>query len=354
MKTILSVQPNPVIVLIAAGLMIFLGSRPSLSQDNLSVKRKDDVCLRTGYWPTRADASWQTSFSSKSGSCISRLKYHDLDADLLSIEVDILHYAPAFGLNLLFAAAPINNGRSQDTDYENSRRLSESKNPVDGRVDLWSLEGRITLPFGTAPHSLRARAPRLSPAWHWQGILGIQHYQDSLRMFSTRPLPTTSRLDSQESRSAQDNGPIANREQTVGWLNSYYHFSWDAIKIGLKSTWNLTHPLIPLCHSLEIEGKVTPLLTHYLGTGIWNLEDDFAQNPSFHHKAYGYGVSAELSLIYHPWAAIGFELGWQYLWLAADGGTDITYYYSGEKGKSNLDEVRLLRQGVFVKSAIYF
>ncbi|MEW6382072.1 MAG: hypothetical protein AB1611_21055 [bacterium] len=349
MKIIRKPPPTNLILILLAGFLTLASPSQGISQVS-SWRWKDDVRIRTGWWPTRADASWQTSFSGASGHCTSRLKYHNLDADLLSLEVDILHHDPLFGLNLLFAVAPITNGRSQDTDYENNIRSSESRNPVDGRVELWSLEGRIIL-AGQSPLPSGQKQKKSHPFWQWQGIVGVQHYQDSLRMFSGKPI-VTSQADTREESSQEPQ--TADQEKPSGLLNSHYDFSWNAIKLGVKSTWKLTKAPLPLCHSLEIGGKITPLLAYYLGTGIWNLNEDFAQNPSFHHKAYGYGLSAELSVVYHPWPLIGLELGWQYLRLAADRGTDTTYYYSGEKGKANLDEVRLLRQGWFVKSGISF
>jgi len=314
--------------------------------------KKNDVRLWTGRWQTKGDASWQTSFACGSGDCTSELEYHNIDASLLSLEIDVLHYAPLVGLNFLFAVAPITNGQSQDTDYKNNRKTSESRNPVDGRVDLWSLEGRM--PLTNRPLTLFSKqntGPILS--WQWQWILGAQHYQDSLRMYDGRPL-IKSDTDSDTYNGGNQESPIPYNGRYFAWLDSHYNFTWNAIKIGFKSTLNLTKSSIPLCHSLEIGGKVTPLLAHYLGEGIWNLRDDFAQNPSFRHKAYGYGLGAEIAITYHPWQMIGFELGWQYLFLTANSGTDTTYYYSGEKGTAHLDEVRLLRNGWRIRSSISF
>lgn len=339
------------VLILLVAVWILTWCSPGLGQSSPQ-GRKNDVRLWTGCWQTKADASWKTSFACGSGDCASKLEYNNIDAPLLSLEIDVLHHSPLLGLNFFFGVAPITKGHSHDTDYENNRKYSETRNPVDGRVDLWSLEGQM--PLTQRPLTLFKRQnnrPVLS--WQWQWILGAQHYQDSLRMYDGKPL-----IKSDTSTGTCTGGPqesaAPSHGQYFAWLDSHYNFTWDAIKIGFKSTLNLNKGSIPFCHSLEIGGKVTPLLAHYLGEGIWNLEDDLAQNPSFRHKAYGYGLGAEISITYHPWQLIGFELGWQYLLLTANSGTDTTYYYSGKKGTAHLDEVKLLRNGWLIRSSISF
>ncbi|MEW5803056.1 MAG: hypothetical protein AB1847_13225 [bacterium] len=331
---------------------------------NIPDRGGSEIRLWTGYWKSSAEASWQTSFPCGTGNCISKLNYHDLDAGIFSLEIDIVHSAPRFGLNFLFGVAPITKGRSQDTDFENSIKSSESRNPVDGRVDLWSLEG--LLPLTRQPLILfrkKTGKPLLSWQWHW--IVGVQHYQDSLRMYDGKPIARSWSGGGEDNRARSGSGDSgeesfreelqsSDQDESFAWLDSHYTFIWDAIKIGVKSTWDVIPDSFPFCYSLAIGGKITPLVAHYLGEGIWNLKEEFAQDPSFRHKAYGYGLGAEFSVTYCPFPPVGLELGWQYLFLSAENGSDTTYYYSGEKGESQLDEVRLQRKGWLFRVTVSF
>jgi hypothetical protein len=117
-------------------------------------------------------------------------------------------------------------------------------------------------------------------------------------------------------------------------LDSTYRSRWYGPSLGLRAL--APFPSTPLY--LLVEGQVMPAVW-YEGEGIWNLRADFSQDPSFRHRAMGWGFNTKLGLVY-PFKAWALNLTWEHLELRADHGKDTTFFSDGTVASTTLDEVR--------------
>ena len=133
-------------------------------------------------------------------------------------------------------------------------------------------------------------------------------------------------------------------------------FEWDYGQIGIQAGYPLVSASRPGLHKLGISASFgfIPLL-FYEGTGVWNLRSDLAQDPSFKHESDdGIGIDASLALNYSPHKLVEITLGYRYLSLEAEDGTDTTYGSDSSTETTDLDEVKVKRQGPFVSLSVRF
>ena len=288
--------------------------------------------LRVGGWFSQADASWQISFpASGGGTTESELKYDDIDSNILLLEARI-RPTLGFSLGLNLGAGTIDNAGYTDIDRTDGWVWSESQGNADGNVRLWG----VTLYF----HLLPEEEPN-SAAWV-NLFIGYQHYEDELRMFNGRQTIS-------EKSSVPSVGPFSG-------LNSTYDFEWDYGQIGTQAGVSFVSNPRPGLYDLGLSASLAliPFLS-YEGTGVWNLRSDLAQDPSFRHESNrGWGLDASLALNYSPYELVEMILGYRYLHLESQNGTDTTYNTDGSLSTANLDEVKLTRQGPFVSLSVRF
>ncbi|MFI5362080.1 MAG: hypothetical protein ACHQ49_08940 [Elusimicrobiota bacterium] len=131
-------------------------------------------------------------------------------------------------------------------------------------------------------------------------------------------------------------------------LNSSYRFHWQGVRLALREK-------LLLGPHLSSEGKfgVIPAAS-YAGTGIWNLRGDFQQNPSFTQRTTGHAYDFSLDLAYEVVQYVTLKAGYMLEYFTASGGTDTTRTVAAGDVNDTLDNVKLLRSGVFVGAAFQF
>jgi len=106
-------------------------------------------------------------------------------------------------------------------------------------------------------------------------------------------------------------------------LNSTYTATWFGPVIGAG-----VDAAIPWT-SFFAHGHMTFNPAWYWAEANWNLRSDFQQDPSFTHRAFGYGVTTLLK-ISRRLGPVDVHGGGRFLFYYADGGKDTTFFSNGK------------------------
>lgn len=105
-------------------------------------------------------------------------------------------------------------------------------------------------------------------------------------------------------------------------LNSTYTATWYGPALGFS----VMRRFPTSNFGLSVDGTGMPLW--YDGQGKWNLRSDFQQDPSFKHKARGWGLTTDVKLSYFLGPG-EIYVGARYLYFAAFDGNDTTFFSDG-------------------------
>lgn len=304
-------------------------------------ENKPDRSFSLDTWISGADADWQISFPYSGVSGTGRVE-SELNFKKINSPMTILKGSgalnPDWTLNVTYGFGSINNGRGTDTDRfislsGNVNTFSESKEDISGDVRLWE----ITL-VNRKALSNQEKSP-------WGLSLGFTHYEDKLLM--TGGIQTIS--------GSFDGSSFPPVGTVFSGLRSTYDFYWNALKVGGLYEWSRKDRL-----SLTGSLALYPFIS-YEGEAYWNLRvgpppDGFrAQAPNFVHDAdSGYGFDATVDMHYRLHERTSLRLGYRYLHLKAENGTDKVYFSDGSIGIADLDWAKVTRQGAFAGIEIKF
>ena len=115
-------------------------------------------------------------------------------------------------------------------------------------------------------------------------------------------------------------------------LNSSYAAHWNGGFIKLKSS-------IKVWHALKFAADGTYNQVNYTGQGDWNLINEFQHPVSYRHNAKGYGINANMRLVYSLAHNIMIAIGYSYFNRETGTGNDFLYLASGQTDKTRLNEV---------------
>ena len=139
----------------------------------------------------------------------------------------------------------------------------------------------------------------------------------------------------------------------INGLDSHYDFNWDGLQVGIRGEWELANArpsgIIPF--RLKSQLALFPYM-QYKGRGVWNLRDDFKQDPSFSHEAeqWGFlGMNGSFSLVYQPLKFLEIEGGTRISYFYIKDGTDTTYFSDNTFDTASLDEAKALQIGLFLQ-----
>lgn len=291
------------------------------------------IDLYGGPFFTRGEGSWEISFDAEGKS---KLNFEDIDSTMWMIGATIKPYLYFLALDFRYASGDISSGKGIDSDSTDDVLFLRSESDIDGDTKYWSLELRVhLLPYRgkfIAWGKGERKYPQLATL---EALFGWFHYEDKLDITNgVQIVPAT--------------GPI------IG-LNSEYGFEWEGYKFGVKYEWDFIKKPSPFLYALGVKAFAAGLFfVEYKGVGVWNLRDDFAQNPSFRHEADGRGFEGQIGLFYSPIKHVKMELAYYSLKLQAEDGTDTTFFTDGTTAASDLDKVKSNREGILLLLSLYF
>lgn len=288
-------------------------------------KEAEAVRLGLGYAVFGGESSWRIGFSDSYGRSASTLDFNDQRGGLSLFSLEISHPRGRVSVSLEGGLGHGSGGKGTDTDFLGGMTYFQSRFETSAETTYWVFDLR------TSFSSLSEKRWVLSP------FLGWVHYTDEIRLCNG----AWTRLYGQSV------------ERPFSGLDSRYTFQWDAFRLGLKGEGDLTTPNPQGIASFRLNGHLALFpFARYRGTGIWNLRDDFKQDPSFSHEAGQgglLGVDAGLSLVYRPLPWLEWEGGGRLFYFYINSGKDKTYFSNGATVEIDLEEVMTFRAGVFVK-----
>ena len=251
------------------------------------------LSVASGYENGQFD--WSIPNGDSSPNILSELIWDDLDIWKSDFQYEVVA-RETWVLQLGFSYGEILDGRNQDSDYFLDNRSGEfSRSYAD--TEGYSLSARAMLGYKIPLWNDRLTlTPALGYRFDQQKLEDRNGYQavDLLDGF-TGPFPG---------------------------LDSSYQTEWHAgiVDLGLS---------IRLNDRLELLAGGSFAMGSYDGEAVWNLRDDFRQDPSFSHHADGYGASARLGLRYaltESWFIHGMAT-YQTQW--TNNGTESIYFRDG-------------------------
>ncbi len=310
---------------------LFLWPRPGSAQtEEHGLYRYVDLTL--GGWVASGDASFTISGSDLSGGFKSKLTWKNLSGiyPLVGIEVTPMPWRHSLYLNLKTAAGSLDGDGTDEDWLTGDFATFFGTNYIKSRSDTESDGSYTALDLGYTY--------RYGRRFGVVGFGGYFQFQEKFTMtkgFQEAPLWVF--------------GPFFG-------LNSTYDMEWDGWRVGGKGYVNFVpsprRGLYDL--GLKVEGALL-WGVDYTGEGVWNLREDFRQDPSFRHTADGgTGGQFSLSLFYHPVRYVGIEVGYYYLTLNIEDGIDRTFFSDGSEGLADLDEVTADRHGFTASASVRF
>jgi len=296
------------------------------------------VDLYGGSWITWGEGSWEISFTGGK----SKLEFKNIDSNMYMIGASIKPYFYFINIDFSYASGHIQSGKSIDSDWIDNYLFSKSESETDGDTKYWSLGLYVRLIPYRGKIGKRTigkkKPPHLATL---DGFFGWFHYEDKLDITNGVQIISTPGM-------TPPIGPFSG-------LNSEYDFEWEGYKIGVKYEWDFIKKPSLFLHAMGIKmlGAIL-FLVDYEGKGIWNLRDDFAQNPSFRQEADGGGLEGQIGLFYSPFRHIKIELAYHALQLEARDGKDTTFFSDGTTAETDLDKVNSDRHGILFLLSLYF
>lgn len=284
-------------------------------------------------WFSFADASWQTSGPFLSGSFISKLEFDDIDSNITTVTGEIKPFS-WLAVDLTYGSGSIGKGTVTDSDWITVPSLgltnflrSESKSEIND-------DKTILLLFNFYFDTLNLMNFNHSSNFRLDFFLGGMFYYDNLKFV---------------------NGvqTIINEVEVsipLEGLNSTYDFSWNAVRVGVRTGYQLPKDLF-------LKGKFAYLpYINYDGEAFWNLRTDFrSTKPNFIHDATGYlGFDLNFTFGYQPVDWFVLSAGYNFLYMNAKNGIDTTFFADGSKSTGKLDEVKVRRHGPFVNISLIY
>lgn len=283
------------------------------------------VDIGLGYLFSRSNSSWTISFPERFGRGQSVLEFNEVSGGIPVLYLDINHPNSYVSLCLQYGTGQNLTGEGIDSDYLYGGLYYQSRFDISGDRSFWSADLQTTFSF--------------SPPSRWviKPFIGWQHSEEKLTM--------------------------TNGQWTVldGWgtslpifgLNSSYNFSWNALRMGVKGEMDFGPPRQPGINPFRLKTQLAlfPYI-QYEGQGVWNLRDDFRQDPSFSHEANNFGalgLDGVVSLVYRPLKALEIEGGARITYFYVKDGTDTTYFSDNYVAQVDLDEVKTFQAGLFLK-----
>lgn len=271
-------------------------------------------------WLSFGDSKWRISFFDidRRGDGESILEFEDIDAPVTLLSLQGKPGIYWLTLEGAMGFGNIESGTTVDTDQTEGNIWSKSESDTDG--DLFLLDFRV--------YQRITPWEEESPSY-LDAFLEYTYFKEKLH--------------------------ITNGDQIIppygsfSYLNSTYEFVWQSYSLGLKGNLALNEEASPGLYNISIAGSASGGLVRYRGEGVWNLRDDFEQDPSFRHES-DHGVSAftELGFVYQPIRYISIGIGYQFLYFEAWSGTDITFFSDGTEASTRLDEVLSYRHGPYI------
>jgi hypothetical protein len=283
------------------------------------------VDIGLGYLFSNSNCSWEISFPDQNGRSRSVLDFKGMSGGIPIVFLDINHPNSYASLSFQFGKGQDINGEGTDSDYLSTGLYHRSRFDVSDETSFWTADIQAAFSFTSQPR------------WVFKPFIGWQHYEEKINM--TNGLWTT--ISSRDT-----NTPITG-------LNSHYDFSWDALRVGIKSEVALANTRESGIKPLRLKAHlaVFPYM-HYKGTGVWNLRDDLKKDPSFSHEADNFGVlgmDGAISLVYQPLKFLEIEGGGRRSYFYVQDGTDTTYFSNNTVANVTLDEAKALQFGFFLK-----
>jgi hypothetical protein len=283
------------------------------------------VDIGLGYLFSVNNCSWAISFPDQYGLGRSVLDYKGMSSGMPFVSLDIRHPSSYFSLSILYGRGQGSNGEGTDSDYLSNFLYYQSRSDISEDTAFWTADIQTT--FSTTSKR----------RWVFTPFIGWQHYEEKIKM--TNGVWTLY-------EGWGDNTPIFG-------LDSRYDFNWDGLRVGIKGEWEFTNArqsgIIPL--RLKSHLAFFPYM-QYKGRGVWNLRDDFKQDPSFSHEAeqWGFlGMTGGISLVYQPLKFLEIEGGGRISYFNIKDGTDTTYFSDNYVDTATLDEVKAMQIGVFLQ-----
>jgi hypothetical protein len=303
-----------------------LPSSPPEKSRSLTWGRPANVIdIGLGYLYSFNTSSWSISFPDQYGRGKSALDFKGLSSGMPILSLDIKHPNSYVSLSIQYGKGQGSNGNGTDSDSLENYLYYESRFDVGEDTAFWTADIQTT--FSTTSKR----------RWVFTPFIGWQHYEEKVKM--TNGIWTTY-------EGLGDNTPIYG-------LNSSYEFTWNALQVGMKGEWELTGArqsgIIPL--RLKCHLALFPYM-QYKGSGVWNLREDFKQNPSFSHEAeqWGFlGMNGGISLVYQPLKFLEIEGGGRISYFYIQNGTDTTFFSDNTSDTATLDEAKALQIGLFLQ-----
>ena len=251
------------------------------------------VRVLSGYEQAKLD--WSIPNGNQAPDILSELTWDDLEIWNNQLEIDFARPA-SWRIHMAASYGSIFDGHNQDSDYLYSGRQGEFS--------------RSYAEVGGYTASASA-------------LIGYQFLFQGDRLTLTPSIGY--RFDRQQMEDSDG-------YQAVDWisgdlgpfpgLDSTYRADWHTGVLDLDSTFALTDKLSLLA------GASFGLGT-YRGEAVWNLREDFEQNPSFRHSADSYAATARLGLRYQitPSLAISGLAVFNHSW--TDDGSETIYLPDG-------------------------
>jgi hypothetical protein len=243
----------------------------------------------------QAELNWSIPNGNQSPNILSELTWDDLEIWENQIQIEFAQ-PTSWHIRIAGSYGAILDGRNQDSDYLYSNRngeFSRSYADVDGNtISASALIGYQFPYFGNR----LTLTPSLGYQFDRQKMEESNGYQAvDLEYGYVGPFPG---------------------------LDSSYQADWHTGILDLDSTFTLTDKLTLLAGTSFAMGD-------YCGEAVWNLRDDFQQDPSFRQEATAYRATARLGLRYQvtPCFAIDGVAMYKYSW--TDDGSETNYFNSG-------------------------
>jgi hypothetical protein len=300
-------------------------ANPERSQSLVWGQPSNIVDIGLGYLFFSGSASWEISFRDQNGRGRSVLDFKNITGDMPFISLDLRHPNSYVSLSFQYGKSQNLDGDGTDSDYLSRDLAYRSRFDLSGETSFWNADIQTAYSFISQPR------------WVFMPFLGWQHFERNLRLsdgFWT------------VFQNQDTNSPIDG-------LDSRYDFNWDALRVGLKADLDLAkirqsgNPPLKLKTYLAL----FPYM-HYKGRGVWNLRDDLRQDPSFTHEADNFGVlgmDGAVSLVYRPLKYLEIEGGGRISYFYMQDGKDTTYFSNNTVVDTDLEEVKTLQVGLFLK-----
>jgi hypothetical protein len=283
------------------------------------------VDIGLGYLFYKSNSSWTISFPDQYGRGRSVLDFNDVSGGMPILNLDINHPNSFVSLSLQYGSGQNLAGDGKDSDYLNNGLYYQSRFDVSGGRAFWIADIQTTFSF--------------SPPCRWviKPFIGWEHFEEKLKM-------TDGFWTIYEGWG--DSTPIFG-------LNSSYDFNWNALRMGVKGEMDFGTPRQSGINPFRLKTHLAlfPYI-QYEGRGVWNLRDDFRQDPSFVHKADNFGLlglDGLVSFVYRPLKALEFEAGGRISYFYVQDGTDTTYFSDNSVVEVTLDEAKTFQAGLFFK-----